>query len=140
MNNIEKSIRAYCKKHKMKIIQFAIIVDRSKQAVYSIWLINKMGNYRKKILRRRSSVYIMECGGFYKIGYTYNPDRRLQEIQISNPFKVELIYSEEMNFARKIEAQIHDEFLNKQKRGEWFELTKEDLEMVKKSIKEFKKS
>ena len=96
-------------------------------------------NFRKANIKKNSFIYIMKCAGFYKIGYSRQPEKRLLSIQASNPLKVELIYFKKIRNVNKLEIQIHDEFLNKQIHGEWYALSGEDLEIIKETIKSVEK-
>ena len=77
-------------------------------------------------------VYIITDGQYYKIGMTTGEaHKRMKEIQTMNPRKLEVIYQMEMNFPYDYERLLHDLFKHKRLKGEWFELTKEDIPIIK---------
>jgi hypothetical protein len=78
-----------------------------------------------------SSVYVIKCASFYKIGFSKNPNNRRATIQTHCPLDVELIATFKTHKHIEVESQLHERFLNKRTRGEWFELTPEDLLMLK---------
>lgn len=72
------------------------------------------------------NTYLMIDGnGYYKIGKSFNPEIREKTLQSQNP-TIELIA-----FLNKdIEKELHLEYKNKRKRGEWFSLSKEDVKFI----------
>lgn len=73
-------------------------------------------------------VYVMECAGFYKIGWTMSPRIRLSAIQVGSPLPVTLVGVIEGSIMN--EAEWHEAFSDKRVRGEWFALTDEDVSRV----------
>lgn len=73
-------------------------------------------------------VYVMESGGYYKIGWSLQPPTRRAHIQSANPLPVTLIGV--IEGSRTIEAEWHEAFADKRVRGEWFALTEEDVAHV----------
>ena len=75
-----------------------------------------------------SFVYVMECGGYYKIGLSATPRVRCSSIQVGNPFPVTLIgVAEGSDY---VEAEWHAVFRAKRVRGEWYALTDEDVSRI----------
>lgn len=71
-------------------------------------------------------VYVMEAGGYYKIGWTHSsPRKRRSAVQMSCPLKVTLVGVVEGT--RADEHAWHEKFHDKQVQGEWFQLTEEDI-------------
>lgn len=77
------------------------------------------------------SVYVMECAGFYKIGFSKNPKSRRSTIQTHNPLDVKLIASIKVHAYKDLEKELHALFSSKRLRGEWFELSYSDLVTLK---------
>ncbi len=73
-------------------------------------------------------IYVMECAGFYKIGWSVNPRTRLMSIQVGSPLPVTLVGVIEGSVMN--EAEWHEAFSDKRVRGEWFALTAEDVSRV----------
>jgi len=82
----------------------------------------------------------------YKIGFCNKNKgslRRMSEVQTGCPYKLELIHEFETKYGSKLEGAIHRRFeLSKQceldgenLNGEWFNLSKEDLDNFKEICK-----
>jgi len=66
--------------------------------------------------------------GIYKIGYTTrNIDKRIDEVQVGNPKKLELVETFETKHYLNLEKWMHRLYAPKRLEGEWFELTSEDI-------------
>jgi predicted GIY-YIG superfamily endonuclease len=76
-------------------------------------------------------VYIIESElGIYKIGRTKNVDARISQLK-SLPFKIELVHTIACEDDQQFEHELHDRFKDKRKTGEWFNLTKDDIDQLK---------
>jgi len=75
-------------------------------------------------------LYIIECQGFYKIGIASDIEARLAQLCTGNPFPlvVKTIYKFEN--ADPVERAIHQRYKEQRKRGEWFELSYDDLKII----------
>lgn len=73
-------------------------------------------------------IYVMECGGYYKVGWSASPRTRYVSIQVSNPLPVTLVGVVEGTKGE--EAAWHEVFKDKRLRGEWFALTEYDISCV----------
>jgi hypothetical protein len=71
-------------------------------------------------------VYVMECAGFYKVGWSGAPSERLRQIQLCNPLPVQLVGH--IKGSMDDETSWHKRFSSKRVRGEWFSLSPQDLE------------
>lgn len=60
--------------------------------------------------------------GFYKIGISKNPNKRIESLQTGNSSELKLITSYQTEFASQIEKTLHRKYLPCQKVGEWFDL------------------
>lgn len=76
-------------------------------------------------------VYLMKSGKHYKIGRSNDADRRAYELKILMPEKLELIHKIKTDDPIGIEEYWHKRFKDKRKNGEWFELTRQDIEIFK---------
>ena len=63
----------------------------------------------------------------YKIGRAKNIEQRLSGIQTGNPFKLKLDLCFWVESMSKVENMIHNQYKNKRKNGEWFDLTDSDV-------------
>jgi len=61
--------------------------------------------------------------GYYKIGVSKNPTKRLQQLQTGNSSPLKLIDTYQTEFADKIEKILQRKYLHFHKEGEWFNLS-----------------
>ena len=78
------------------------------------------------------SIYLVcsEIGGqkLHKIGFTRRtPEKRIKEFKTGNASEFYIIDSFRSQWGTKIESSLHRAFKSKKVRGEWFNLTDEDL-------------
>ncbi len=88
----------------------------------------------KSVLRRQTGVvYLLkEPNGLIKIGMsTRSAEDRLAEFQPKLPFETDLIHVINCDNPLSVEAALHAQYGDKRIRGEWFALTAEDLENIK---------
>ena len=76
-------------------------------------------------------VYIVECGGRYKIGKTQNLPFRFAHFTIVLPFEPTLIHLIASDNITQTERDLHVKYKGKRVRGEWFDLTQEDIDRIK---------
>ncbi len=60
--------------------------------------------------------------GYFKIGITKNPDRRLTEVNNGNARNIYYVSKVKRNDAKEIETLIHRKYKNQRRDGEWFNL------------------
>lgn len=83
-----------------------------------------------KILR--GFVYLLKSStGHYKIGRTANPKNRLKTFGVKLPFETEFIALIESENMFALEAELHERYAGKRVNGEWFDLSREDIEYIK---------
>ena len=73
-------------------------------------------------VRRTSVVYLAYCNGYYKIGRSKRPRKRIQEMKTGNPYKIELFDVIEDISGTLLEKELHRDLKAYRKRGEWFNL------------------
>jgi hypothetical protein len=71
-------------------------------------------------------VYFIQSDEFIKIGATSNVNKRLETMQVGNPYKLNLITV--VDFTKYSEEFFHGLFADKHYRGEWYKMTKEECE------------
>ena len=77
-------------------------------------------------------VYLMKSGKYYKIGFANSLDRRRYEIGMQLPEGIEPIHSIRTDDPSGIEAYWHHRFKKKRMKGEWFDLSRQDVAAFKK--------
>lgn len=77
---------------------------------------------------------IQDEGGTTKIGHAENMKRRFSQINMSNSGKVSIYYSRIVKDRKDLEKKLHIEFSKKRIKGEWFDLSEEDLIRAKNII------
>lgn len=84
-------------------------------------------------------VYLMKdtTNNFHKIGISSKPKYRERTLQSEKP-TIELTFSKVFplrTIAENMEKTLHESFSDKRIRGEWFELSDDDVEHIKQSLK-----
>lgn len=88
----------------------------------------------RKTVKIKTYVYIMidHNTKYYKIGRSDGPLKREKTLQSEKP-TIELIYKFECEYG--IEKELHNKFINKKIRGEWFNLDNNDIDYIKNNYK-----
>lgn len=73
-------------------------------------------------------VYLLQSDKYYKIGKTTNFEKRFRDIKLQLPAKVICIHRINTNNINMLESHWHKYFKNKRKNGEWFELSRNDVD------------
>lgn len=68
-------------------------------------------------------IYFVQSGNHVKIGYAFNPRKRIYELQISHPNQLHPLLIITGSF--DIEHELHHKFKQYKTHGEWFELSDE---------------
>ena len=86
-------------------------------------------------------LYVVEADSKYKIGVAKSISNRLKLLQTGNPYKISVYKEYKIStepLARGIEKELHSMFSSKRMEGEWFNLAKEDLELLDQYVKSVK--
>ena len=70
-------------------------------------------------------VYLLEGGGFFKIGKATDLDRRVQQIFPKLPFECRLLHAIASDDCLALERWLHRRFADCRRNGEWFQLDAE---------------
>jgi hypothetical protein len=90
-----------------------------------IGLYNKFSTSTNKA---KKYIYLIEAAGYVKIGITNRVGERVCQIQTGNPFTVTLLHAVEVSSATEVEKALHTRYVEVNKRGEWFDLSPEQIE------------
>lgn len=86
-------------------------------------------------MEKERLLYVVKCAKtpYYKVGITNlgNGKVRLKQLQVGCPFKLEFHATYRTIHAKDRERVIHELCEDRKILGEWFELNKEDLLMIK---------
>lgn len=84
-------------------------------------------------------IYLMQCNEYYKIGRSFvDPKGRVIQLQVGNPYIIELVRYDEMECSEFAEYWLHTNvFIDKWVRGEWYKLNKDDLITYDNFIKDY---
>lgn len=81
----------------------------------------------------RGVIYVIrdvDVTGYCKIGKSINPKGRFDRFAVSLPFKCELVATIQSGNIDRAEGNLHKLFADKRVRGEWFNLDKDDIEVI----------
>ncbi len=76
-------------------------------------------------------VYLLKFGRYYKVGRSNAVGRRERELAIQLPEEAKVVHSITTDDPVGIEAYWHNRFGDRRKKGEWFELTANDVAAFK---------
>ena len=73
-------------------------------------------------------VYLIQSqeDGYYKIGVSTNPQKRLKQLKTGNSSELKFIEIYQCEFADKVERTLHRRYAHLRKEGEWFNLSLEN--------------
>lgn len=78
--------------------------------------------------------------GYYKIGISKNPKKRLKQLQTGSSSDLQLIDTYKTSRYSIIEKSLHRIYSHGLKRGEWFDLNIEEVNNFKNNCKIFEKN
>lgn len=96
--------------------------------------------YRKKLYTYPIGDYVYvikdaSASGYYKIGRTNNPSRRIGRFEVILPFTIHIMVIFQCTDAPLLEKALHLKYANKRVSGEWFKLSGFDvLELVEMDV------
>jgi hypothetical protein len=74
---------------------------------------------------------VQEESGYYKIGLTRKSvEERLHQLSRATPLKLELLHTAKTNHVGKDERFLHRLFRHRRYKGEWFDLTKMEIDFL----------
>lgn len=76
-------------------------------------------------------IYLLQCGEFFKIGFSLTPRKRVQQLRTGSPHPIRLVHELRTSSYKQIEKQLHRKFAAKRGKGEWFQLDPVDVEHIK---------
>lgn len=121
-------------------MQYRMLVNEHKDKVKTIW---QFKGERKLIGQeivdydykdKWGFVYLMYfgMGNIYKIGVSKNPVNRLGIFKdVLSPFEMRIEHLIESDDVWFVEESLHEFFIQKNLRGEWFTLDHDDIELIK---------
>ena len=86
-----------------------------------------------KLTHPAGYVYVIhdkQYSGFYKIGRTVEANRRISEIRNTLPGESEIVAIIDTPDAPTLEWQLHQRYADSRKRGEWFDLTRDQVREI----------
>lgn len=98
-------------------------------------LVRSSRSVKSRQLKRQElevgEVYLMKTGRYYKIGRSGSPARREYEVGLKLPDKPRVVHTIKTDDPVGIEAYWHQRFSDRRLRGEWFDLSPEDVAAFK---------
>lgn len=131
---IGKGLIEFAKKHSKELEKYNINrnIELQKE-INSYW--KEMNEKTMKKVDKSGYIYLFECGGRYKVGYSKNPDRRLKELD-KRPFKLNIIArSKKLDKAYDLEQELHQKLEKYRINGEWYEFSDDFVERIETLIK-----
>ena len=74
-------------------------------------------------------VYLIKLGDSYKIGITKNTEERFKQFEFM-PFELKIIKTAKVKEYDKVEKFLHEQYSSKRIKGEWFNLSQEDIQNI----------
>lgn len=87
-----------------------------------------------------SNIYLIDGGGWFKIGKADDIEKRIKALQTAFPHKLTCICKIKVRYPFDVEKFLHALFGQQRLEGEWFKFTDEQLRLVKQCFKRFDES
>jgi len=104
--------------------------------LFAGWAVQQLqAQTSQEVIAENSSgkVYLLKSGKYYKIGVTTGPIAdRVNALQTGSPYSIEVVHLIETPNPYGLEAELHKQFADKRRQGEWFELGYFDVQKIKK--------
>ena len=87
---------------------------------------------------QKKYIYLIQSlnDGYYKIGTSVNPNKRIEQLQTSNSSKLKIINTYNSEFYNLIETALHNHYSHLKLNGEWFNFSiNEEIEFEEKCEK-----
>jgi len=77
-------------------------------------------------------IYLIQgSNGYYKIGKTTQPRKRLRKLSVVLPFDINVLHLIPTNDMSFVEKHLHEKYQHKRVRGEWFALSIDDVKEIR---------
>ena len=80
-----------------------------------------------KLAPHKDCVYIVKGQQLYKIGVSYNPVKRIHDMNTGSEYELTLIYSVQVSKPYAVERYLHRLYAHKHCRLEWYALDDNDV-------------
>lgn len=126
VEEVAKGLLKYARKHKKDIEMYNLKRDMEIKEELCGW--NKKSveedranREKRKKEMKKGYVYLFECGGKYKIGYSKNVEKRIKQLDY-RPYNIKLLAkSKFLSNAYEIEQELHQFWQDNRITGEWYE-------------------
>lgn len=78
--------------------------------------------------------FIQSENGHVKIGSSANPDERLRQLQTASSFQLNIVGVIESENYKTVEKNLHKTYKSSRIQGEWFDITKEEVNILLSSL------
>lgn len=132
MKRIELAVRDGFGQYVKKLTELEQAAERATNARKELEQFKKELE-KDRILDTYGFVYLFHEVGTncYKIGMSKNPDKRLSGLKTSHSAEIVKIWDIETSDMATLEVELHNKFREKRIRGEWFNLSHEDVDYIK---------
>ena len=115
-----------------------LATDREAREIQQIEIQKKKTKHYERVQEGFGHIYVIAAAnGLFKIGLTTTTvEKRLYSLETMSPVPLTLIHSIESDQVRSVERLVHEKFDEKRKRGEWFELSHDDVNWFQ-SLKDY---
>lgn len=76
-------------------------------------------------------LYLIQCQQYFKIGVANDVESRLAQLSTGNPYTLKVLAVYGYDNAEFVERAVHQRFALKRTRGEWFELSSDEINIFR---------